>query len=89
MVHEGSSKQTQLAPRYRTGSRFTVASNQNTQPCVAEPISCQVGMREPLKIRTQAEAEGCGRTYYKLPTTEHHLECDGYFLDSLSTFPST
>ena len=39
-------------------------------------------MREPLKIRTQAEAEGCGGTYYKLSTTEHHLECDGYFLDT-------
>ena len=56
---------------------------------MAEPISCEVGMREPLKIRTQAEAEGCGRTYYKLSTTEHHLECDGHFLDALSTFPST
>ena len=87
MVHEGSSNQTQLAPRYCTGSQLHQIKK--NQPCVAEPISCEVGMREPLKIRTQAEAEGCGRTYYKLSTTEHHLECVEHFLDTLSTFPST
>ena len=40
---------------------------------MAEPISCEVCVGKPLQVRAQTEAEGNGGTYYKLPTTKHHL----------------